>query len=347
MQKIFDYIASNRERFQNELAALIKQPSNSTTGEGLEACAAVLQNLMQNSGIDTRILPTDGAPVVYGETSKVQNGQTVLIYGHYDVKAPEPLDAWTSPPYQPQIRDGRIYGRGSADNKGQMYAHVKAVESILAVEKQLPVNVKFIFEGEEEIASPNLTAFVLKNKLLLDADLMYSSDGTLHFDRRPAVLFGVRGILKVEIGCRGASQDVHSGNFGGLVPNQTPEKVLQKLKAHVDNMSHLGDFTMTLKTHMLPFRTPLDHPYAQAVIDAVGQGFAQEPVLIPSMGWSDPTHVFGNILGLPCFKVPYAQPDSNFHAPNENLLLDIYDKSIKTTTALLFALAQKGDRRKG
>ncbi|NIS63227.1 MAG: M20/M25/M40 family metallo-hydrolase [Proteobacteria bacterium] len=450
MEGIFDYIRSNEERFIDELASLVRQPSNSTTGEGVEDCASVLKELMEKSGIKTRILSTGGSPVVYGETQGPEKGLTVLIYGHYDVKPPEPLDAWISPPFTPEIRNGRMYGRGAGDDKGQLYAHVKAVESILAVGGRLPVNVKFLFEGEEEIASPNLKPFVSRNRELLRADLMYSSDGTMPFGEKPGINFGVRGILKIEVSSRGPSRDVHSGGYGGLVPNpvwslihlletmkgedgrvliegfyddiipathserealgrigfneeafrqeldlqaldkspgdhplerlmfwptlniqgffagtreaeginiiparartiidmrlvpnQRPEHILEKVKDHCMKQAHLGDFDIIVKTQVPPFRSSLDHPYTPAVIDAVKQGFGEDPLLVPSMGGSDPTYIFGNVLGLPCFKVPYAQShESNFHAPNENLLLDVYVKAIKTTAALLVSLAK-------
>ena len=147
MQGILDYVRSHEKRFIEELSSLVRQPSNSATGEGVEDCASVLKELMEKSGIKTRILPTGGYPVVYGESLASEKGFTVLIYGHYDVKPPEPLDAWVSPPFEPQVRNGRMYGRGAGDDKGQLYAHVKAVESILAVQRRLPVNVKFLFEG--------------------------------------------------------------------------------------------------------------------------------------------------------------------------------------------------------
>jgi acetylornithine deacetylase/succinyl-diaminopimelate desuccinylase-like protein len=450
MQGILDYVRSHEKRFIEELSSLVRQPSNSATGEGVEDCASVLKELMEKSGIKTRILPTGGYPVVYGESLASEKGFTVLIYGHYDVKPPEPLDAWVSPPFEPQIRNGRMYGRGAGDDKGQLYAHVKAVESILAVQRRLPVNVKFLFEGEEEIASRNLKAFVSNNRELLGADLVYLSDGTMSFGEKAAICFGMRGILKIELSFRGASRDVHSGGYGGLVPNpvwslihllktmkaedgriliegfyddvlppttserealerigfdekafcqeldlkgldrspgdhplerlmlwptlniqgffagnreaeginiipakaraiidmrlvlnQRPEHVLQKVKDHCGKMAHLGDFDVVVMTQVPPFRSPLDHPYTRAVVEAVRQGFDEDPLLVPSMGGTGPAHIFGNILGLPCFNVPYAQShESNFHAPNESLLLDVYIKAINTTAALLFCLAK-------
>ena len=126
-----------------------------------------------------------------------------------------------------------------------------------------------------------------------------------------------------------------------LVLNQRPEHILQKIRNHCRRMAHLGDFDIVVKTQVPPFRSSLDHPYTPAIIDAVKQGFDEDPLLVPSMGGTDPTHIFGNVLGLPCFKVPYAQShESNFHAPNENLRLDVYLKAIKTTSALLFSLAK-------
>ena len=145
--------------------------------------------------------------------------RTLLIYGHYDVQPPEPLEAWDSPPFQPTIRNGRIYGRGSADNKGQFFAHFKAIESVLKTGERLPVNVKFLLDPEEEVGSPSLNAFCREHKDLFAADMALNSDGPMDSSGRPRLSFGNRGVLYVEVNARGANTDLHSGNFGGPVPN--------------------------------------------------------------------------------------------------------------------------------
>ncbi|HSB81068.1 MAG TPA: M20/M25/M40 family metallo-hydrolase [Candidatus Methylomirabilis sp.] len=218
MDEIFRYVDGNRERLLSELFVLLRQPSISAQNQGVVECAHLLKGQMEAIGIPARILPTAGHPVVYGELTSEGARRTVLIYGHYDVQPADPLALWHSPPFEPTIRDGRIYGRGTGDNKGQFFAHLKAVEAILKVGKRLPVNVKFLFEGEEEISSRNLRAFMQENRRLLAADCCFCSDGGMHPGDQPAIVFGVRGLLYVEVNAVGANRDVHSGNLGAFVP---------------------------------------------------------------------------------------------------------------------------------
>ncbi len=218
MQEAYAWMDQNRERFLRELFELVSQPSISTQNQGVQECAELLRRRMEAGGVAARILPTAGHPVVYGEVKSPGAQRTVLIYGHYDVQPPDPLDLWHSPPFTPTIRDGRIYGRGTGDNKGQFYAHLKAVEALLATERTLPVNVKFLFEGEEEISSRNLRSFIEGHRDLLTADFAYGSDGPMLPGAQPTILFGVRGILHVEVSLKGANRDVHSGNLGVFVP---------------------------------------------------------------------------------------------------------------------------------
>lgn len=218
MQEIFRYVDQNRERFLGELFALLRQPSISVANQGVTECAELLKGQMEDIGIPARILSTAGHPVVYGEVKAAGAKRTVLIYGHYDVQPPDPLESWKSPPFEPTIRDGRIYGRGTGDNKGQFFAHLKAVEAILKVRQTLPVNVKFLFEGEEEISSRSLRAFMQEHRELLSADYAYCSDGGMQPGDQPTIVFGVRGILYVEVTAAGANRDVHSGNLGAFVP---------------------------------------------------------------------------------------------------------------------------------
>jgi acetylornithine deacetylase/succinyl-diaminopimelate desuccinylase-like protein len=219
MKDVNAYINTHRDRFIQELFALISQPSISTQNVGVTECAGLLKNQIEAIGIPCRVISTPGHPVVFGEVKAKRPARTVLIYGHYDVQPPEPLDLWTSPPFEPVIREGRIWGRGSGDNKGQFFAHLKAVETLLAVRGEVPVNVKFLFEGEEEVGSRNLRAFMAENRSMLAADFCFGSDGGMYPDDQPVVLFGVRGTLNVEVTARGANRDVHSGNLGVFVPN--------------------------------------------------------------------------------------------------------------------------------
>jgi acetylornithine deacetylase/succinyl-diaminopimelate desuccinylase-like protein len=215
---IVGYVQQNRERFLSELFTLLRQPSISAQNVGVAECAALLKRQMEAIGVPVRVVPTAGHPVVYGEVQVLGAKRTVLIYGHYDVQPPEPLELWHTPPFEPTIKDGRIWGRGTGDNKGQFFAHLKAVEAVLRTEGRLPVNVKFLFEGEEEISSRSLRGFIEANRALLAADYAFCSDGPMLPNHQPTVLFGVRGILGVEVSIKGANTDVHSGNLGPFVP---------------------------------------------------------------------------------------------------------------------------------
>jgi acetylornithine deacetylase/succinyl-diaminopimelate desuccinylase-like protein len=222
MEKIYVYIDQNLNRFIDELFVLLRQPSISARWEGVVECSQLLVGMMEKIGIKPRILPMGGKrnpPLIYGEILNPEARRTLLIYGHFDVQPPEPLEAWDSPPFQPTIRNGRIYGRGSADNKGQFFAHFKAIESILKVNGKLPVNVKFLLDPEEEVGSPSLNGFCREHKNLFAADMALNSDGPMDPSGRPRLSFGNRGVLYVEVNARGANTDLHSGNFGGPIPN--------------------------------------------------------------------------------------------------------------------------------
>jgi acetylornithine deacetylase/succinyl-diaminopimelate desuccinylase-like protein len=218
MEAIFRYVDQHRARFLDELCALVRQPSISAQNVGVAECAELLRGQMEAVGIPAEILPTGGHPVVYGEMSAPGAKRAVLIYGHYDVQPPEPLELWRTPPFEPTIKDGRLWGRGTGDNKGQFFAHVKAVEAVLRVAGQLPVNIKFLFEGEEEVSSKSLRGFIEANRSRLTADYAFCSDGPMLPNHQPTILFGVRGVLGVEVSSRGANKDVHSGNLGPFVP---------------------------------------------------------------------------------------------------------------------------------
>ncbi len=219
MEKILAYIESNQDRFVSELCTYLAKPSVSTQNRGVTECAQFIMEHMNRIGIPSRLLSTPGFPVVYGELKNPSAKRTLLIYGHYDVQPPDPLEEWVSPPFTPTFRDGRLYARGAGDNKGPHFAHLKAIEAWLVAEKALPVNLKIILEGEEEMGSQNLPAFVEEHKDLLAADFVYAADGPMHDTWRPLVFLGLRGIVTFELRAKGANQDFHSGNFGGVAPN--------------------------------------------------------------------------------------------------------------------------------
>jgi len=212
-------VRARREEFLATLFRLLRQPSISTQGVGVRECADLLKTVFDEHGFPARLLPTAGYPVVYAERRVAHDATTVLIYGHYDVQPPEPLDAWRSPPFEPTIRDGRIYARGAGDNKGQFLAHLLAVALLEALGRPPRLSLKFLIEGEEENSSPNLPAFVEAHGALLAADLLFAADGPMHLANRPIVFFGLRGTLKMEVEAVGPNRDLHSGNFGGPVPN--------------------------------------------------------------------------------------------------------------------------------
>ena len=216
---MYDYIEAHRQAFVDELLAYLRQPSISSENVGVKECAAMLRQIMTSCGLESRVLPTAGHPVVFGEHRAGAGLPTVLIYGHYDVQPVDPLDAWQTPPFEPAIRNGRIYARGSGDNKGQHLAQLLALRAYRETAGELPVNVKVLVEGEEESSSPNLALFVQENRDLLHADVVYVSDGPVHESGRPLLVMGVRGILYVELQARGARSDLHSGNRGGVAPN--------------------------------------------------------------------------------------------------------------------------------
>ena len=219
MEPIFNYIDDNRNLFINRLIDYLRQPSISAHGVGMDKVADYLVNWLARLGFDARLMPTPGWPLVLGHRSDRPGAPTVLLYGHYDVQPPDPLEEWISPPFEPTIRNGRLYARGVADNKGQHFAQILAVESLLAVRGQLPCNVILLLEGEEEMGSPHIASFVNDHRDLLKADLVITSDGPLPANGQPKIECGVRGVIGFELRAHGANRDLHSGNFGGVAPN--------------------------------------------------------------------------------------------------------------------------------
>lgn len=455
MEKLHSFLEENRTTHLDMAFRLMAQKSISPTGEGIAECAALLRTMMEEAGIRTEVLPTPGHPLIYGEVDAGAD-YTVLIYGHYDVQPPEPLEQWLSPPFEPTIRDGRIYCRGAGDNKGQLMASLLAVRAYLKTGTPLPVNVKFCFEGEEESSSAHLAWAVETYKEKLACDLVYTADGPQHDTGAPTVLLGVRGILYVQVDCEGADRDHHSGNKGGLVPNpawylmqalhqfwgdsphdvlipgfydrvrpvsdfdrdlldrlpwdpagtartlglpvemlagetgkdfyarlmrptlnicgftsgyggpgsktiipakasvkmdmrlvvdQDPDEIYELFVKHLrtvtEPMERAGvRFSVMRHGDMAPSRTPGDRSDIQAVVRAVRQAYGQEPVVVPAMGGSLPDYVWTRILGVPSVVVPYANPDEDNHAPNENIRLDCFFSGIRCTAEVLAELGQ-------
>jgi len=230
---VFAYIDRNRDGFLARLVDYVRHPSISAYNVGIKEVAELLVGMLTGLGFDTKLMATSGHPMVLARWDKAADAPTVLLYGHYDVQPPDPVEAWVSPPFEPTIRNGRVYARGVADNKGQHLAQILAIESHLAVQGRLPCNVILLLEGEEEVGSPHIAEFVRANRDLLKADFVVTADGQLHASGQPSIKFGSRGIVEFELRARHANRDVHSGNFGGVVPN--PLWTLVQLLATMKN----------------------------------------------------------------------------------------------------------------
>jgi acetylornithine deacetylase/succinyl-diaminopimelate desuccinylase-like protein len=215
-------LAHAREHRDEHLEILldyVARPSISTQNIGVLECAEHSARLLTSAGCNVQVIETAGYPVVLGTMTAEPDAPTLLLYGHYDVQPPEPIEAWISPAFEPEVRDGRVFGRGVADNKGQHLAHILAIKAYNETAGRTPINVKLILEGEEEAGSPHLDDFVRSHRDLLACDLVITSDGGIDPSGRPLVSFGVRGMLSLELEARGAAMDLHSGRFGNLAPD--------------------------------------------------------------------------------------------------------------------------------
>lgn len=236
-----DYQQKNKDRFLNELLELLRIPSVSARSEhkaDMVKCAEAVKQRLLDAGADkAEVFQTSGHPVVYGEKITDPKKPTVLVYGHYDVQPPDPLDLWHSPPFEPVIKDGKIFARGSCDDKGQFYMHIKALETMVKT-NSLVTNIKFCIEGEEEVGSAHLAEFVTKNKSLLKADVILISDSAMLSMENPSIDIGVRGLSYIEVEVTGPNRDLHSGVYGGAVAN--PITILAKMIASLhDENNHI------------------------------------------------------------------------------------------------------------
>ncbi|HET8962694.1 MAG TPA: dipeptidase [Chitinophagales bacterium] len=238
---INDYIHANKERFLEELFELLRIPSISADpkykNEMIKTAEVVKEKLVAAGADKVEICPTAGYPIVYGEKIIDPQLPTVLVYGHYDVQPPDPLDLWKSGPFEPVINDGKIYARGACDDKGQMFMHIKAFEYMIKNDA-LPCNVKFMIEGEEEVGSTNLEVFVKQNKSKLKADVILISDTGIIANDIPSITVGLRGLSYLEVEVTGPNRDLHSGLYGGAVAN--PINILCEMIARMkDDKNHI------------------------------------------------------------------------------------------------------------
>lgn len=241
MQVIKNYIEQNRQRFLDELFELLRFPSVSADpkykGDVLDTADFVAKKLEEAGADQVEVCTTEGYPIVYGEKLIDPALPTVLVYGHYDVQPPDPIELWNTPPFEPALRDGKIFARGACDDKGQFYMHVKAFELMMQT-KTLPCNVKFMIEGEEEVGSDNLGKFVAQNKDRLKADVVLISDTSMISMENPSLETGLRGLAYMEVEVQGPNRDLHSGVYGGAVAN--PATILCQMIASLhDKNNHI------------------------------------------------------------------------------------------------------------
>src|SRR5215471_3060271 len=348
LSDIFAFVDQHRQEFLDRLIDYVRRPSISAYGQGIGEVAEYIAGVMNQLGLQARIMPTAGWPMVLGARTERPGAPTVLLYGHYDVQPPDPLEAWTSPPFDPTIRDGRLYARGVGDNKGQHFAQLMALETLLACRSTLPCNIKVLLEGEEEIGSPHMAPFITAHREELMADLVITSDGPVHESGRSLVVFGVRGVLTFELRARGANRDLHSGNWGGIAPDplwtlvhllatMKNERSVVTIEGFYDNVKPLTDLERQaiarLPNEIEEVKRNLG---LQRLDQPLDRGLAERLCAWPTftinglLGGSLPDYVFTKILGIPAFTVPYANADESNHAPNENLEVERFFRGIKT-----------------
>jgi len=236
MSSVEKYIQENAKNFEEQLFHFLRIPSVSTDSKhkgDVKKAAQFLIDQLNEIGLDKVTLhETDGHPIITAEKCPHEDQPTVLIYGHYDVQPSDPDELWKTPPFEPTVKEGRVYARGASDDKGQSFTHVKAIEAYMKTGTDLPVNVKFILEGEEEIGSPNLIPFINANKELLKCDMVLISDTAMFGEDQPSITYGLRGLAYMEVHITGPNRDLHSGVFGGAVENPANAlaEIIAKLK---------------------------------------------------------------------------------------------------------------------
>lgn len=253
MKEILNYVESNYDSFVEELKDLLRIQSISTLPEhkdDMQKAAEFVVQKIKDAGIDNiKIYQTEGHPIVYAEWLGAPGKPTVLIYGHYDVQPADPIELWNTSPFEPVVKDGKIFARGATDDKGQMYVHIKSVEALFKTMGALPVNVKFLIEGEEEIGSGNLYKFLNDNTQMLKCDAVLISDTSLWDEGVPTITYGLRGICYMEVEVTGPNRDLHSGTYGGAVPNPVNilAEMIAKLKDKNDRITIPGFYDDVLK----------------------------------------------------------------------------------------------------
>jgi len=443
MQDVFRYIEEHRDEAIDQLIRLTSMPSVSAQGRAIRETAQVVESMLTELGFRAEIAPKwPGNVVVLSELAGA-SAKTLLFYNHYDVQPAEPLELWTSPPFEPAIRDGKIYGRGVDDNKGNLIARLAAIRALLAVRGRVPVNIRFCIEGDEEIGSPGIESFVEKQADRLAADACIWEGGGVNWDGQLQITLGVKGSVYVELVARGASRDAHSQyatvvpnpawrlvwalttlkdadenilvkgfydnvrpvtaleraaveampsleehtaeslgltsfvkgvrgleyrlrhileptcNIDGLtaadpgsgrktvipclavahmdfrlVPDQTPDEIVAKLRDHLDARG-FADIEVRRLSGARPARTPIDHPFVELVRETARQVYPVEPLVSPTMAGTGPLYPFVDTLGLPTADCGVGYPESRIHAPNENIRLADFVRGAQHVAAIL------------
>ena len=302
-----NYLEDNQNRFVGELSDFISIPSVSASDEHFKdvekAGEWVVARLKQAGLKNARMMPTETHPVVYGDWLQAgEDKPTILVYGHFDVQPADPLDLWDSPPFEPIVKDGKIYGRGASDDKGNMLAPILAAEALLSSTGQLPVNLKFFFEGQEEIGSPTLAPFIKENAKLLNADMIFSSDGGQWGENQPSLVTGLKGLVGCEVTVSGAKGDQHSGMHGGGIANpiHALSHIIASMKG-IDGKITVDGFyddvvDLTAEDKKAIAKIPFDDEnYAKEL--GVTETFGEVGYTTPERLWARPTYELNGIWG--------------------------------------------------
>ncbi|HLE77936.1 MAG TPA: M20/M25/M40 family metallo-hydrolase [bacterium] len=454
MEDIFAYIDAHREQFIERLQGLCRQPSIAAQNVGIQDTAQMVARLMGDVGVRPELYATDGAPVVYGLCGTGK--KTLLIYNHYDVQPPEPLELWESPPFAAAIRDGKLYARGSADNKGNLVARLCAIDAWLQTRGALPLEVRFVVEGEEEVSSAHLHQFVRDHRDLIRADGCLWEAGGKDIQETPGLYMGAKGILYVELEAAGANRDLHSsmatsvpnpawklvwalGTFKDrhenilidgfyddvleptaeemeylrriaarrdddlrrrdlgidqfllglsgvqlvkrnlyqptcticglvsgytgegsktvlprsatakidfrLVPNQRPDDIVEKVKAHLAKHG-FADIEVRVLGAEHPARTPVESDLSRVIQQTTKEIYGKEPVVSPLMAATGPMYELTAQFGIPTVGTGCSYAQSNGHAPNENIRLEDFFQHIRHV-ALIFDRFAKSPNEAG
>ena len=443
MQDVLRYIEEHQDEAIDELIRLVRLPSVSAQGGATQETAELLERTLKELGFRVDIVPKPGGNAVVLAELAGASARTLLFYNHYDVQPAEPLELWSSPPFEPAVREGKIYGRGVSDNKGNIAARLAAIRAFRAVRGQAPVSIKFCIEGDEEMGSPGIEPFVAEHADRLAADACIWEGSGVNWQGQLQIMLGVKGILYVELVATGANRDAHSSyatvvpnpawrlawalaslkdadeniriagfydsvrpttaaeraaveampseedhtaeslgltgflkgvrgfdyrlrhifeptcNIAGLsagyegsgvktvlpcratakldfrlVPDQTPDEILAKLRRHLD-AEGFADIEVRHLSGERPARTPIDHPFVGVVREAAREVYDAEPLVGPSMAGTGPLHPFAETLALPTADCGVGYPDARIHAPDENIRLVDFVRGAQHVAAIL------------